>query len=105
MNESKEMFTQRIRRSIGLAAQRGWAKLLFDRCRDLAQDARQPRTHTRETDEDDAAECEYFQFKRTRGRGGHHHTRQVQRTYWLNFWVHDLLVKNVTLPPGGGTKN
>ena len=46
MNESKQMFTQRIRRSIGLAIHRGWAKLLLDRCRDLVQDPRQPRTHT-----------------------------------------------------------
>ena len=35
MNESKKMFTQQIRRSIGLAAHRGLAKLLLDRCRDL----------------------------------------------------------------------
>ena len=48
MNESKQMFTQQIRRSIGLAVHRGWAKLLLDRCRDLAQGPRQPRTHTHE---------------------------------------------------------
>ena len=30
MNESKKMFTQRIRRSIGLAIHRGWAKLLLE---------------------------------------------------------------------------
>ena len=30
MNESKQMFTQRMRRSIGLAVHRGWAKLLLD---------------------------------------------------------------------------
>ena len=71
------MFTQRIRRSIGLAVHRGWAKLLLGRCRDLAQDPRQPRTHTRETDEDDAEAHEYFHFHQTRGRGGHHRTRQV----------------------------
>ena len=53
MNESKQISTQRTRRSIGLAVHRGWAKLLLDRCRDLVQDPRQPRTHTRETDKDD----------------------------------------------------
>ena len=77
MNESKQMFTQRIRRSIGLAAHRGWTKLLLDKCRGLAQDPRQPRTHTRETDEDDAEEHENLHFHQTRGRGGHHHTRKV----------------------------
>ena len=77
MNESKQIFTQQIRRSIGLAVRRGWAKLLLDRCRDLAQDPRQPRTHTRETDEDGASEHEYFHIHQTRGRGGHHHTRLV----------------------------
>ena len=35
MNESKQMFTQQIRRSIGLAVHRGWAKLLLGRFRDL----------------------------------------------------------------------
>ena len=35
MNESTQMFTQRMRRSIGLAIHRGWAKLLLDRFRDL----------------------------------------------------------------------
>ena len=39
MNGSKQMFTQRINRSIGLAVHCGWAKLLLDRCRDF------PRTH------------------------------------------------------------
>ena len=42
MNESKQVFTLRIRRSIGLAVHRGWAKLLLDRCRDLFQDPRKP---------------------------------------------------------------
>ena len=35
MNESRQMFTQRNRRSIGLAVHRGWAKMLLGRCRDL----------------------------------------------------------------------
>ena len=77
MNESKQMFTQQTRRSIGLAVHRGRAKLLLGRCRDLVQDPRQPRTHTREADEDGAEEHEYFGFHQTRGGGGHHHTRQV----------------------------
>ena len=76
MNESKQMFTQRIRRSIGLAVHRRWANQLLDRCRGLAQGPRQPRTHTREADEDDAETHEYFHFHQTRGRGGHHRTRQ-----------------------------
>ena len=76
MNESKQVFTQRMRRSIGLAIHRGWAKLLLGRCRDLVQNLRQPRTHTRETDEDDAEAHAHFHFHQTRGRGGHHRTRQ-----------------------------
>ena len=74
--ESKGIFTQRIRRSLGLAVHRGWAKLLLDRCRDLVEDPRQPRTHTHETDEDDAEAHEYFHLHQTRGRGGHYRTRQ-----------------------------
>ena len=54
MNESKQMFSQQIRRSIGLSVHRGWAKQLLDRCRDLAQNPQQPCTHPRETDQDDA---------------------------------------------------
>ena len=73
---SKGIFTQRIRRSLGLAVHRGWAKLLLDRCRDLVEDPRQPRTHTHETDEDDAEAHEYFHLHQTRGRGGHYRTRQ-----------------------------
>ena len=73
--ESKGIFTQRIRRSLGLAVHRGWAKLLLDRCRDLVEDPRQPRTHARGPDEDDAEAREYFHFHfhfhQTRGRGGH----------------------------------
>ena len=76
MNESKQMFTQQIRRSIGLAVNRRWAKLLLDRCRALVQDPRQPRSRTREKDEDEAEAHEYFHFHQTRGRGGHHRTRQ-----------------------------
>ena len=57
MNESKQMFTQRIRRSIGLAVHRGWAKLLLGRFRTLfkthgsraATHARQMRTTPRKT--------------------------------------------------------
>ena len=79
-NESKQMFTQRIRRSIGLALHCGWAKLLLDRFRDLVQDPRQQRAHTRETDEDDAEAYGFFHFHQTRGRGGHHRTRQGKRT-------------------------
>ena len=51
MKEGKLMFTQQIRRLVRLAVHHGWAKLLLDRCRDLAQGPRQPRTYTRETGE------------------------------------------------------
>ena len=34
---AKAMYTQRIRRSLGLAAHLGWARLLSDRLRDLVQ--------------------------------------------------------------------
>ena len=70
-DESKAMFTQRTRRSIGLAVHRGWAKLLLDRGRCLVEDPQQPRSHTRETGEVDAAEANgHFHFHQTRGRGG-----------------------------------
>ena len=58
--EIEPMFTQQIRRSIGLAVHHGWAKLLLGRCRDLVQDPRQPRTQTREADEVGAEAHEYF---------------------------------------------
>ena len=74
--ESKGIFTQRIRRSLGLAVHRGWAKLLLDRCHDLVEDPRQPRRRAHETDEDDAEAHEYYHFLQTRGRGGHYRTRQ-----------------------------
>ena len=76
MNESTQMFTWQIRRSIGLVVHRGWAKLHLDRCGVLAQDPRQPCTHSRETDEGCAGAYEYFHFHQTRGKGGHHRTRQ-----------------------------
>ena len=62
MNESKRMFTQRTRRSVGLAVHRGWAKLLLGRFRDLTQEPRQPHTHTREADGDEAEANEYLHF-------------------------------------------
>ena len=74
--ESRGIFTQRIGRSLGLAVHRGWAKMLLDRCRGLAEDPRQPRMHAHETDEDEAEAHEYFHFHQTRGRGGHYRTRQ-----------------------------
>ena len=71
MNESKQMFTQRIRRSIGLAIHRGWAKTLLESCCDLVLDPRQPRTHTRETNKNDAEAHEYYHFHQTRGPSPH----------------------------------
>ena len=72
--ESKQMFTQRVSRSIRLALHRGWAKLLLDRCRGLSRTLRQPRTHTRESDEDDAEAHVSVHFHQIRGRGGHYRT-------------------------------
>ena len=69
MNQSKQMFTQHIRLSIGFAVHHGWARLLLDRCRGIVQDSR-------ETDEGDAETHVYFHFHQTRGRGGHHRNRQ-----------------------------
>ena len=68
-NDSKDISTQRPRRSIGLAVHRGWAELLFGRSRDLAEDPRQPHNHTRETDEGDAETHEYFHLHHTYGAG------------------------------------
>jgi hypothetical protein len=36
-SEAKSMFTQRLYRSLGLAAHPGWARLLVDRYRDLVE--------------------------------------------------------------------
>jgi hypothetical protein len=36
-SEAKSMFTQRLYRSLGLAAHLGWARLLVDRYRDLVE--------------------------------------------------------------------
>jgi hypothetical protein len=36
-SEAKGMFTQRLHRSLGLAAHLGWARLLVDRYRDLVE--------------------------------------------------------------------
>jgi hypothetical protein len=36
-SEAKGMFTQRLYRSLGLAARLGWARLLVDRYRDLVE--------------------------------------------------------------------
>ena len=70
MNESKQIITQRICRSIGLAVHRGWAEQLLDRCRDFVQDPPQPRTFTRETDEDSAKAHENFHFHETAAGAG-----------------------------------
>ena len=76
-NESRKTFTQRICRSIKLAVHHGRVIILLGKCRDLVQDPRQPRSHTRETDEGDAETHKYFHFYQTHSRGGHNHTRQV----------------------------
>ena len=68
--ESKGIFTQRTRRSTGLASNRGFAKLPLGRCRDLAEDSREQCTHKRETDEGDSEANGHYYFYQTRGRGG-----------------------------------
>jgi hypothetical protein len=62
----KSMFLQQVRRSWGLAAHRGWAKLLLDRTRDLVEHPNQPRD-TRTTNRD-AAEA-YMQHHDTNPPG------------------------------------
>ena len=48
-NESKQMFTQRIRRSIGLAVHRGWAELLLGGFREFFwTDGSRVLTHARQ---------------------------------------------------------
>ena len=39
----KSIFLQQVRRGLGLALHRGWAKLTLGRCRDLVQHSNQPR--------------------------------------------------------------
>ena len=58
-SEAKGMFTQRLYRSLGLAAHLGWARLLVDRYRDLVEvpaptreDPRGGRHHFAPDDED-----------------------------------------------------
>ena len=62
---AKAMYTQRIRRSLGLAAHLGWARLLSDRLRDLVQTPAFPRNTTSSApgmrqDEEDSFEREIF---------------------------------------------
>ena len=50
----KSIFLQQVRRSLGLALHRRWAKLMLDHCRDLVQHPKQLRSMATEaTDEDD----------------------------------------------------
>ena len=74
-NESKQVFTQGIRRSIGIAVHRGWAKLLLDRFCELVLDPRQPRTYTRGADEDDAETIGASISTKAVAGGGHYRTR------------------------------
>ena len=67
--ESKALSLRRIRRSWGLAAHRGWAKLLLDRTRDLVEDPRQPRGPVHGTDEGDSEMHELFHFRQPPGGG------------------------------------
>ena len=64
-HKKMEMYTQRIRRSLGLAAHLGWARLLSDRLRDLVQTPAFPRNTTSSApgmrqDEEDSFERETF---------------------------------------------
>ena len=80
-------------------------ELLLERCREFIRDSRQPRTRTREADEEDGEVNGYFHFNQTRGRGGHCRARQGQRTCRLNFRDLDLLVTNTHPLSKGGQKN
>ena len=65
----KSIFLRRVRRSLGLRAHRGWAKLLLDRTRDLVQHPNQPR-NARTTDEDDAEAHTHYHQTHPPGRNG-----------------------------------
>jgi hypothetical protein len=65
----RSIFLRRVRRSLGLKAHRGWAKLLLDRTRDLVQHPNQPR-NTRTTDEDDAEAHAHCHQTHPPGRNG-----------------------------------
>ena len=67
----KSVFLQQVRRSLGLALQRGWAKLMLDRCRDLVQHPNQPRSiATDATDEDDEEAHAFYHHTHPPGYGG-----------------------------------
>ena len=65
----RSIFLRRVRRSLGLKAHRGWAKLLLDRTRDLVQHPNQPR-NARTTDEDDAEAYTHYHQTHPPGRNG-----------------------------------
>ena len=57
----KSISLQQVRRSLGLALHRGWAKLKLGGCRDLAQHTNQPRPMAAEaTDEDDKEALAFY---------------------------------------------
>ena len=67
----KSIFPQKVLRSLGLALHRGWAKLMFDRCRDLVQHLNRPRPMATEaTDEDDKKACAFYHHTHPPGYGG-----------------------------------
>jgi hypothetical protein len=67
----KSIFLQQVRRSLGLALHRGWAKLMLDRCRDLVQHPNQPRSMVSEaTDEDDEEAHAFYHHTRPSGHEG-----------------------------------
>ena len=53
----KSVFLQQVRRGLGLALHRGWAKLMPDRCRDLVQHPNQPRPTAAEATDGDGEEA------------------------------------------------
>ena len=67
----KSIFVQEVRRGLGLALHRGWAKLMLDRYRDLVQRPNQPRpTAAEATDENDEEENVLYHYTHPPGYGG-----------------------------------
>ena len=67
----KSAFLRHVRRGLGLALHRGWARLMFGRCRDLIQHPNQPRPAAAEaTDEDDEEARAFYHHTHPPGYGG-----------------------------------
>ena len=56
----KSIYIKQVRRSLGLALHRGWAKLVLDRCWDLVQHLNQPHPMAAEAADEDDKEAHAF---------------------------------------------